>query len=215
MKREADHWYAIFSCDKVPARTYPAATAEVGIDVGLESFATLSTGEKIENPRWYRKTEKRLKNAQCELSREKRGSKRRQKSKHRVARLHAKAANQRRDFQHKLAHQIVSANAFISVEDLAVKEMAEKSSTGLAKSIQDAAWARFLSILGAKAEEAARRFVRVPPRGTSSTCSRCGAFRQKTLSERLHVCPCGLVLDRDLNASINILRLGRSLQAAS
>lgn len=215
LKREAGKWYAVFSCDDVPARAYPSATAEVGIDMGLASFATLSTGEKIDNPRWYRKTEKRFAKAQRGLSLKKHGSKRRAKAKSRLARLCAKEKNQRNDFQHKLAYRIVSENASISVEDLAVKEMAEKSSAGLAKSIQDAAWSRFLSILEAKAEEAARRFARVPPRGTSSTCSRCGAFRQKMLGERLHDCPCGLVLDRDINASLNILRLGRSLQVST
>jgi putative transposase len=215
LKREAGDWCAVFSCDDVPARVYPNATAEVGIDMGLTSFAALTTGEKINNPRWYRKTEARLKNAQRELSRKKRGSKRRQKAKHRVARLHAKAANQRKDFQHKLTHRIVSENAAISVEDLAVKEMAEKSSTGMAKSIQDASWAQFLSILGVKAEEAGRRFVKVPPRGTSSTCFRCGTYRKKALSERVHSCGCGLVLDRDVHASHNILRLGRSLQVST
>ncbi|KKW13184.1 MAG: Transposase, IS605 OrfB family [Candidatus Gottesmanbacteria bacterium GW2011_GWB1_49_7] len=215
VKREAGRWYAVFSCDAVPPRAYPDAVSEVGIDMGIESFATLSTGEKIENARWYRKAEKRMAEAQRALSRKKRGSKRRAKAKRRLARLRAKEKNQRTDFQHKLAHRIVSENAVVVVEDLKPKEMIEKSSTGLSKSIQDAAWSRFLSILEAKAEEAARRFVKVSPRGTSSTCSRCGAFRKKTLSERLHACPCGLVLDRDINASINILRLGRSLQVAS
>ena len=215
VKRETGKWYASFSCDDVPPRVYPDATAEVGIDMGLESFATLSTGEKVENPRWYRKTEKRLADAQRRLSRKKRGSKRRAKAKRRLARLRANEKNQRNDFHYKLAHRIVSENGVIIVEDLKPKEMIERSSTGLSKSIQDAAWSRFLAILGAKAAEAARRFVKVPPRGTSSTCSRCGAFKHKTLSERLHVCPCGLILDRDINASINILRLGRSLQAAS
>ena len=215
IKREVGKWYAVLSCDNVPARTYPAARNEVGIDMGLESFATLSTGEKIKNPRWYRKAESRLKNAQRELSRKKRGSTRRAKAKRRLARFRAKEKNQRQDFQRKLAHRIVCENAVIVVEDLEPQKMSERSSRGLSKSIQDAAWSKFLSILGVKAEEAARRFVKVPARGTSSTCSRCGAFKQKTLPERLHECPCGLVLDRDINASLNILRLGRSLQAAS
>jgi putative transposase len=215
LKREAGHWYAVFSCDEVPARAYPPATSEIGIDMGLASFAALTTGEKIDNPRWYRKAEVRLKDAQRELSKKKRGSKRRQKAKRRVARLHAKTANQRNDFQHKLAHRIVSENSLISVEDLAPKEMAEKSSTGMAKSIQDASWSKFLSILGAKAEEAGRRFVKVPPRGTSSTCFQCGKYRKKALSERVHSCECGLVLDRDVHASHNILRLGRSLQVST
>jgi putative transposase len=215
LKREAGHWYAAFSCDKVPAHAYPPATSEVGIDMGLESFATLSTGEKIDNPRWYREAEARLKGAQQELSRKKRRSKRRQKAKRRVANLYAKTANQRKDFQHKLAHRIVSENSLISVEDLTPVEMVSDTSRGMAKSIHDASWGRFLSTLGAKAEEAGRRFVKVPPRGTSSTCFQCGKYRKKALSERLHSCECGLVLDRDVHASHNILRLGRSLQVST
>jgi len=209
---KAGRWYVVFSCDDVPARAYPTATAEVGIDMGLTSFATLSTGEKIENPRWYRKTEKRLAEAQRRLASKQKKSRRRKKQKERVARLHAKAANQRRDFHHKLARRIASQNSLIAVEDLAPKQMAEESSTGMAKSIHDAAWAAFLMILSGKAEEAGRILVKVPPQGTSSTCFRCGAYRKKTLSERVHSCSCGLVLDRDLHASLNILRLGRSLR---
>lgn len=215
LKREMGRWFAILSCDAVPAHIYPEATAEVGIDMGLESFAVLSTGEKVQNPRWYRKIETKLKDVQRKLSKKKLNSKRYIKMKTSLVKLHLKAVNQRNDFQHKLAHRIVSENNIIAVENLTVNEITKKSSTGLAKSIQDAAWSRFLSILDVKAEEAARRFVRVPPRGTSSTCSRCGAVKQKMLLERLHNCPCGLVLDRDVNASLNILRLGRSLQISS
>jgi putative transposase len=149
------------------------------------------------------------------LSRKKRGSQRRQKAKRRGARLQAKTANQRNDFQHQLAHRIVSENRLISVEDLTPKEMVSDTSRGMAKSIQDASWGKFLSILGAKAEEAGRRFVKVPPRGTSSTCLQCGKYRKKALSERMHSCECGLVLDRDVHASHNILRLGRSLQVST
>jgi putative transposase len=216
LKREAGDWTAIFSCDEVEsAFWHPTSDREIGIDMGLTNFAVLTTGEKIENPRWYREAEARLKDAQRELSSKKRGSQRREKAKRRVARLHAKTANQRNDFQHKLAHRIVSENSLISVEDLRPKEMVSDSSRGLAKSIQDASWGKFLSILGAKAEEAGRRFVKVPPRGTSSTCLQCGKYRKKALSERMHSCECGLVLDRDVHASHNILRLGRSLQVST
>lgn len=215
LKRDAGDWYAIFSCDAVPARAYAEVTAEVGIDMGLESFATLTTGEKIENPRWYRKTENQLKDIQRKMSHKRLGSKRRQKMKCHIARLHAKTANQRKDFQHKLAHRIVSENSLISVEDLAPKEMVFDTSRGMSKSIHDASWSKFLSILGAKAEEAGRRFVKVPPHGTSSTCFQCGTYRKKALSERVHSCECGLVLDRDVHASHNILRLGRSLQVST
>lgn len=212
LKREAGKWYAVFSCDNVPARAYPFTENEVGIDMGLETFATLSTGEKIENPRWYRRTEKRLAEAQRKLTRKQKKSKRRQKARERVARLHAKVANQRRDFQHKLAHRIVSENNFIAVEDLRPSEMVKDGFKGHNKSRNDAAWAAFLRILSGKAEEAARILVRVPPAGTSSTCFQCGTYRKKDLSERMHSCVCGLVLDRDLHASLNILRLGRSLR---
>jgi putative transposase len=215
IKREAGRWYAIFSCDQVPARSYPKATAEVGIDMGLTTFAALSTGEMVTNPKWYRAIEGRLVVAQRKLSSKQKKSKRRKKARERVARLHQKAANQRRDFQHKLARQIVSENKFIAVENLAPKKMAEKSWPGMAKSILDASWGRFLSILSEKAEEAARTLVKVPPHGTSSTCFQCGAYRKKTLSERTHSCPCGLVLDRDFHASLNILRLGRSLRTSA
>ncbi len=213
LRREASgRWYACFSCDNVPARTYLPATSEVGIDVGLKSFATLSTGEHIDNPRWYRATEDRLVEAQRALSSKPKGSGSRRRVRKVVSRLHKKAREQRRDFQHKLAHRIVSENSLIAVEDIKPTEMLHRSS-GLSKSILDASWCSFLTILCSKAEEAGRTFVKVPPRGTSSTCSRCGAFRQKSLSERVHRCTCGLIIDRDLNASLNILALGRSAGA--
>ena len=212
VKREAGKWYALFSCSDVPGRVYPPATGEIGIDMGLTTYATPTEGEKVENPRWYRKTEAKLAIAQRNLSRKKRGSKNYAEAKQRLAKLRAKEANQRLDFQHKLAHRTVCENQLIAVEDLKPEEMIEKSSKGLSKSISDAAWAQFLAILACKAEEAGRQFVKVPAWGTSSTCSSCGTVKQKTLSERVHSCPCGLVLDRDINASLNILRLGRSLR---
>jgi len=213
LKQEGRHWYVVFSCDGVLARDFTAATGEVGIDVGLESFATLSTGEKIENPRWYRASEKKLKITQKALSSKKRGSSRYYKMRKAAARIHAKAKNQRHDFQHKLALRLVAENALIAVEDIRPKGMLERSSRGLSKSIQDASWSAFLGILSGKAEEAGRTLVKVPPQGTSSTCFRCGQYRKKDLSERVHSCTCGLVLDRDLHASFNILRLGRSLRS--
>jgi putative transposase len=209
------HWSAIFSCADVPARAFAEATAEVGIDVGLTSFATLSTGEQVENPRWYRQTEAKLADAQRVLSAKARGTGARRNARQRVARLHEKAREQRRDFHHKLAHRLVREHELIAVEGLKTKDLIAQSSTGLAKSITDAAWARFLTILGAKAAEAGRSFVTVPPRGTSSTCSGCGRVEPKALSERAHCCPCGLVLNRDHNAALNILRLGRSRREAA
>jgi putative transposase len=204
------HWSAIFSCSGVPSRAFPATTAAVGIDMGLTSYATLSTGEKIDNPRWYRQMEEKLSQAQRALSAKRKGTNARRTARHCVARLHEKVREQRRDFHHKLAHRLVSEHGFIAVEKLNTKNLIRHSSTGLRKSITDAAWARFLAILGAKAEEAGRRFVKVPPHNTSSTCSGCGRVEPKVLSERVHICPCGLALDRDHNAALNVLRLGRS-----
>jgi putative transposase len=202
LKREGLKWYVVFSCDDVPARQFPEATQEIGIDVGLSSFAVLSDGEVIDNPRWYRKTEQALADAQ------------RQRDKKHARRLHEKIKNQRKDFQHKLALRLVRENNLIAVENIGAKELIEKSSTGLSKSIADAAWSQFLNILSHKAEEAGREVVKVKPNGTTSTCSQCGKEKNKRLSERLHVCECGLNISRDLNASLNILRAARALLAA-
>ncbi len=215
LKRESDRWYAILSCEGVlPSKhLHPISDRQVGLDVGLESFATLSTGEKISNPRWYRNVEERLAKAQRELSRKKRGSTRRLKARLKVAQLHAKARRQREDFQQKLANRLVSENSLIAVENLEIESLAQESPRGIRKSIQDAGWARFLKILADKAEEAGRQLIRVEAAGTSSGCYRCGAYRKKALGERIHSCACGLVLDRDQHAALNILRLGTSLQA--
>ena len=211
LKRDVrGRWAVIFSCADVPARMFPKANADVGIDMGLTAFATLSTGEAIDNPRWYRQTEASLAAAQRDLAAKRPGTSARRRARHRVARLHEKAREQRRDFHHKTALRLVRAHGAIAVEDLDIRGLIVRSPTGLTKSIHDAAWGRFLAILGAKAAEAARRFVKVPPRGTSSTCSGCGRVEPKALSERVHACPCGLVLDRDHNAALNILRAGRA-----
>jgi len=218
-RTSSSYWYASFSCDQVPVEEWPEAYGEVGIDPGLESFATISDGKsetKIANPRWFRKSEKRLAKAQRELSKKKRGSKRRGKARQRVARIHEKIANQRDDFQWKLARKIVESNRLIAIEDTDVKEMLETSPRGRNKSIQDAAWSRFKSILSCKASNAGREFALVPAPGTSSTCSRCGFYRKKELSERTHRCGnCGLVLDRDVNAARNILKAGQAFRGST
>ena len=216
LKRDArGRWSAVLSCDGVPARAFPEASAEVGIDMGLASFATLSTGKVIANPRWHRTAERRLADAQRELAQARSGTGARRRAHLCVARLHEKVREQRRDFHHKTALALVRVHGAIAVEDLEARDLIEHSPAGLSKSISDAGWGRFLSILGAKAEEAARRFERVPPRGTSSTCSGCGRMEPKALSDRVHRCPCGLVVGRDHNAALNILRLGRSRWGAA
>jgi len=208
VKREGHHWYACFSCE-VSAQPLPENTNQVGIDVGLESFATLSTGEIVDNPRWFLTAQKRLRRAQRRVSRRKKYSKRWRKAVQFVQNVHRDIVNQRRDFQHKLSREIVDANGFMAVEDLNVKGLA---SGMLAKSVADVGWSSFLNMLAYKAESAGRQLVRVDPRGTSQRCPKCGKKAPKKLSDRLHKCSCGLRTTRDHASSLEILRFGLSLQ---
>jgi putative transposase len=211
--READGYYVCFSCADIPIEPLPATGQETGIDVGLASFATLSTGEHIVNPRHYRKAERRLKTAQRCVSRRKKGSHRRRKAVTCLARAHLKVQRQRRDFHHKEALKLVQQHDTIYLEDLQVANLVRNHR--LAKSISDASWARFRAILEAKAAYAGRRVVAVPPAYTSQDCSGCGRRVRKSLSMRTHVCPnpdCGLVLDRDENAARNRERAGQALR---
>jgi putative transposase len=211
LKRSCSKWYIILSCDLGDA---PEATADgpaVGIDLGLKSFLVTSDGKSVEPPHHYRKArEKKLRRAQRSLSRKKKGSSRRRKAREKVARLHEKTANQRRDFHHKEARKLVAAHGLIVHEALNVKGIAR---TPLAKSTHEAGWASFLNILSYKAEEAGTRVIAVDPRNTTQVCSSCAAMPEvrKTLSDRMHVCPCGYAADRDVNAARNILKLGLGL----
>lgn len=211
VKRACRKWYVIFSCDLGNAPEASGDGSEVGIDLGLKAFIVTSDGESVEPPRYYRESQKKLRRAQRSVSRKKKGSGRRRKAREQVARLHEKTANQRRDFHHKQARRLVDTHGLIAHEALNIEGMAR---TRLAKATHDAGWASFLNILSYKAEEAGTRVVAVDPRNTTQWCSVCGALPEikKALSERVHECPCGYVADRDVNAALNILRLGRSLQ---
>lgn len=210
--READGWYAIVSCAEVPTQPLPPTGQETGIDVGLKVFLISADGEVVENPRHYRRGEKKLKRAQRRVSRRKKGSKRRRKAVQMLARAHQKVKRQRTDFHHKTALALLREYDTIYLEDLRVANMVRNRH--LAKSISDAGWAAFRSILVAKAACAGRRVVAVPPAFTSQDCSGCGECVPKSLSMRTHVCPsCGLVMDRDENAAVNILRAGQARQA--
>lgn len=179
----------------------------VGIDVGLSSFATLSDGTAIPNPRFFRLEEKELAKAQRKLSKAAKGSPERKKAIRVVQRVHERIANKRYDFIHQLSRQLVDDYSFIAFEDLNIKNMLKNHC--LAKSISDAAWNMLISATKYKAESAGSLVVSVNPANTSKICSRCGLLVEKTLADRTHKCnSCGLVLDRDHNAAINILRLG-------
>mgnify|MGYP001601656919 CR=1 FL=1 len=213
LKRECGKWYALFSCEVETAPLLPSDKA-VGIDLGLESFLTTSDGEHVENPRHLRQAEFRLVKAQQRVSQRKKGGNRRRKAVRLLARQYQKVRNCRKDFHHKTARELVQSYGFIAAEDLRIRNMVQNGH--LSKSISDAGWGQFVSILQAKAEWAGREVVLVNPRNTSQVCSRCGAHVSKPLSERVHSCPiCGLFLHRDVNAARNILALGRSVQVKS
>jgi putative transposase len=202
IKREADGWYIILTAE-VEAKPLPKTGATVGLDVGLENFATLSNGETIPNPRHLKAAEKRLKTAQRAVSRKKRRGANRRKAVQLLAKHHLKVKRQRQDFAHKTSLNLLQRFDEIAVEDLNIKGMVKNHH--LAKSISDVAWGTFLSILDAKAGEAGRRVWKVPAPYTSQECSGCGHRMRKTLAQREHRCSeCGLQLHRDHNAAINI-----------
>jgi transposase, IS605 OrfB family, central region len=204
IKKEIDRWYVCFSVEYTSV-SKPIPNKQIGIDVGIKSFAVLSNGKIIDNPKHLCKSEERLIRKQRQLSKKKKGSNNRKKAKVSVARLHRKVANQRKDFHHKLSRQIVNEYGYIVVEDLQIKNMIKNHH--LAKSISDAGWGQFVSFLNYKAEEAGCYVEKINPRNTSKTCSVCGyVFADMTLSIRNWTCPiCHTAHDRDINASINIL----------
>jgi putative transposase len=200
------NWYACFSCD-APPKPLPRSGLAVGVDLGLTTFLTLSNGETVANPRFFRQEEKVLARAQRKLSQQTTGTPERRQAKKVVAHIHNRIAHKRRDFAHKESRKLVNHYGFIAFEALNITGMVQNHS--LAKSISDVAWNQLVQFTAAKAEEAGRVVVLVDPRNTTKMCSRCGLLVDKTLSERVHKCPhCSLEMNRDLNASINILRIG-------
>ena len=200
-------WWISFVCDVGPAPEKIAVLNAVGIDVGLESFATFSDGGGVDNPRYFRKGAEALARRQRVLARKKRASKSRALAKLLVAKTHEHIQNQRRDFAWKLAGTLFKRYDLVAHEDLNIHGMVHGN---LSKSIHDAAWGQFLGILTCKAESAGKHVIAVDPRGTSQRCSACGVVVVKKLGDRVHACACGLVLHRDLNAAKNVLTLGLS-----
>jgi putative transposase len=203
-QNKVGQWFAIFSCEVQDKVVVHASTEKIGIDVGLENFATLSNGEVISNPRHLIQSEHRLKMLQRRLSRKVKGSANRRKARFRLAKQHLKVANQRSDFLHKLSRTITNKFAIINVEKLNITSMLK--SHLLAKSIGDASWNTFIRNLEYKAVTSGSELVKVNARNTSKTCSECGTVIKMPLAKRKFSCPkCGFVCHRDLNASINIL----------
>jgi len=204
------HWYALIVCETEPQNKHLPSICEhpdIGIDVGLKSFLADSEGNTVENPRFYRTSQKTLRRKQRQLCRRKKGSHRRCKAAKNVAKTHLKINRQRRDHHFKTARPYAEGYRRIVVEDLAIYNMVKNHH--LAKSIMDASWGAFLDILSAKAASAGHEVIRVNPRFTSQKCHQCGEIVQKSLSVRTHLCPfCGCVADRDVNAAKNIFMAG-------
>ncbi len=205
--RKAGHWHVSFACEVEQPEPLPSTGQSIGVDVGVASLITLSDGTKVDNPRWYRASQAKLRIAQRRVARRKKGGKNRRKAVLQLQRLHVHTQNQRRDFLNKLAHGLVQANDVIAVEDLQIQNMVRNKH--LSKSILDSGWGYFRQRLAAKAAEAGRVVVAVNPAYTSKTCSGCGTvFEHLALSDRWVECACGLSLDRDHNAALNIQRAG-------
>ncbi len=223
IKYEAGQWYAVFSCEVEQPEPLSPVESEVGIDLGITHFAALSNGTFIESPRYYRKAHKTLEKRQQALSRKKRGSHRREKARTLVARAHRKVANQRRDFHHKQAKKLLADHQVLIFEDLYLTNLLRRPSAkqdedgtylpngaaakgGLNKSLLDNGLGQFMQIVMCKAACASRQVYMIDPHKTSQICSACGKIGpHKDLSERVHRClHCGVVLDRDENAAVNI-----------
>jgi putative transposase len=204
----AGKWFVCFMCEVEKPKPLPETGQEIGIDLGLMRLATMSDGKPVENPRWYRKILRELRVIQRKIARAMLGGKNRRKLVLRLQCLMAKVADARKDFLNKFADQLIKRFDRIVLEDLRVAAMARGH---FAMSILDAGWSYLVTCLTYKAENAGREIVLVDPAYTSKTCSGCGViFEHLTLSDRWVECDCGMSLDRDHNAAINILQKARN-----
>ncbi len=228
ISHEADGWYVIISCADVPMQPLLPTGCETGIDVGVKVFLVTAHGLVVENPRHFRKSERSVAKADKAVARCQKGSHGRRKAVAKRAKAYQHVKRQRADFHHKTALALVRENDTIYLEDVQVANLVRKPApkpdgtggflpngakrkAGLNKSISDAGWSQFRSILTSKAAWAGKRVELVPPAYTSQDCSGCGERVAKSLSSRTHVCPAGgLVMDRDETAAVNILRAGQA-----
>jgi putative transposase len=207
------HASFVIQVQEAPA---PSTPTQVGIDLGLTHFATLSTGEKVANPRWLRQRQKALRRAQRSLSRRQKGSKNRDKQRRKVAKLHARVADARRDFHHHLSARLIRENQAVVAEDLNVAGLGRSN---LARSIHDAGWSSFVAMLEYKAALSGRRFVKINQwHPSSQLCSACGQQSGprglSALKVRTWTClACDTEHDRDVNAALNILAAGQAVAA--
>jgi len=232
VKRDSrNHWFVSFSCDDVSILQLPPKKNDAGIDMGIKVFCFDSDGNSIENKRTLRRHEDELAELQRIWDKKKRNprSKRKEKARLKISKTHEKIAQIRKDFLHKISKKYIKKYGTIYHENLNIRGMIRRPKSkqaddgrflptgasrkaGLNKSMADVAWGTFFNFLKYKAEEAGRKVIEVDPKNTSQKCSGCGVLVPKTLAVREHACPeCGLVIDRDYNASINVLKAGRAL----
>jgi len=234
IKRAGRRWMLVLSCDDVPTSPLPASGRQAGVDVGIVRFATTSDGEHIDNPRWGRAAAERLAAAQRRLARAKRRSNNRDCKRETVAARHRKIANQRKDFHHKQARALIGRYDLLVVEDLQIANMLRRAKpvpdpdnpgqylangarakSGLSRSISDAGWGLFVSILRAKAEDAGRTWIEVDPRHTSDRCENCrhAAPENRVTQAEFRCAACGHTAQADEHAARNLLRAGLALHA--
>jgi putative transposase len=234
IKRQGRRWKLVLSCDDIPTNPLPVTGRQAGIDVGIVSFATTSDGTHIDNPRWGRVAAQRLAAAQQRLARAKQRSNNRGRKRETVAARHRKITNQRKDFHHKQARTLVTRYDLLVVEDLQIANMLRRvkpvpdpdkpgqylangarAKSGLSRSISDAGWGRFISILRAKAEDAGRTWIEVDPRHTSDRCENCGyaAPENRVTQAEFRCTACGHRGQADEHAARNLLRAGLALHA--
>ena len=202
-------WFVTFVCDIEHKPIEQPIEPVIGLDMGLEHFTTLSNGEHVENPRFFRKEEKALVKAQRKLSAQKKATEARRKARKVVARIHERINNKRHNFAHQFARKLVNKYNTICVEDLSINDMKKDNFRCINKSIGDVAWKQFLDLLVCKAAEAGKRTIKINPAYTSQDCNICGNRQKLKLSDRMYHCSCcGLSLNRDHNAALNIMTLG-------
>ena len=209
ISRKVRHWYASFACE-MEEKPLPKTGNAIGIDVGIRSLLATSNGELIENPKWYQENQVKLRLLQRRVTRRKKGGNNRRKAVQILQKHHEQIANQRKDYINKIVVGIITRNDLIAIEELQINNMVKNHN--LSKSILDGGWGYFAQRLSYKAVEAGREVVRVNPAYTSKSCSGCGTiFEDLDLSVRWINCDCGLSLNRDVNAAINILKRALAL----
>jgi putative transposase len=208
IRRNLGKWYACFSVEVEP-KPLPVSREVVGIDLGLKTFAVLSNGDQIKRQRWMKQDAKDVARLQRKKAKLPKGSKERKKALWALNHAYQRATNRRNDFVHQVSRQLVNRYGLLVFEALDIPHMQANGNKVINRNLADVAWGQFVQFTTYKAESAGRDVVRVNPRGTTQSCSGCGKIVPKDLSVRVHECPhCGLKIDRDLNAAMNILARG-------